>query len=247
MRHVWMILSTICIANILALGGVVAWLQSSGRLNRDRIIAVRAMLATPVAEEQRAKAEAQAAQAAENARAEQEARLAAPPETAAARIAHQQLEAEKQLQIALRQKQEIASLREGLMRQLDDLERRERELASQRAAFEAERRQIHETEGMQQFKVALSALESQKPKDAKMVLKALLEARQPEQVVAYLSRMDDTKRSKVLAEFVKDDPAVAADLLERLRTRGLNPPVPGEVRLAFTAHDKRESADSPGP
>ncbi len=236
MKRLWMIVSTLCIANVLAIGGLVGWLQMSGRLNRARLDSVRAMLSTTFEQEQQARAESEAAAAAEKQRAADEARMAAPPESAALRIENQLLEAEKQLQLVLRQKQELASLREGLFRQLDDIDRREKQLASQRAAFEAERRRIIETEGTQQFKIALSALESQKPKDARMVLKALLDARQVEQVVAYLSRMDETKRSKILAEFVKEDATVAADLLERLRTRGLTPPsassLPGSTPIA---------------
>ena len=55
------------------------------------------------------------------------------------------------------------------------------------------------------------------------MLKSMLESRQAEQVIAYLTKMDETKRSKIIAEFVKDEPAVAADLLERMRTRGFVP------------------------
>ncbi len=38
--------------------------------------------------------------------------------------------------------------------------------------------------------------------------------------VEYLNAMDDRARTKVMAEFVKDDPALAAQLLESLRKRG---------------------------
>jgi hypothetical protein len=41
-----------------------------------------------------------------------------------------------------------------------------------------------------------------------------------ELVVAYLNAMQDRTRSKVIGEFLKDDPTLASDLLERLRQRG---------------------------
>jgi hypothetical protein len=40
-----------------------------------------------------------------------------------------------------------------------------------------------------------------------------------DQVVAYLNAMEDRTRTKIITEFQKQDPALAAELLERLRTR----------------------------
>jgi hypothetical protein len=99
-----------------------------------------------------------------------------------------------------------------------------------------------ETDGNKQFLVALATLEGQKPKDAKQVLKALLDVRETDQVVAYLAKMEEGKRSKVIAEFVKDSPAMAADLLERLRTRGVvvpAAPLPTQVSANDTAASSR--------
>jgi hypothetical protein len=203
------------------------------------------MLAVTQAQEQQAKVDAEAKAAAEQKKAAEEARQAIPPVTAAELIAEKQLDAEKQLQGVLRQKQELENLRAGLMKQLNDLEQRERQLAEQRAAFDAERKRVAEMEGTEQFKVALSALENQKAKDAKAVLKSLLEGRQVDQVIAYLSKMDESKRTKVIAEFVKDEPAVAADLLERLRTRGMTPPSTS-VPSAAKASSASLPANEPG-
>lgn len=41
-----------------------------------------------------------------------------------------------------------------------------------------------------------------------------------EQAVIYLNALDDRPRSKIMTELAKSDPALAADLLERLRTLG---------------------------
>jgi len=42
----------------------------------------------------------------------------------------------------------------------------------------------------------------------------------PEPVVAYLNALQERARNKIMAEITANDPALAADLLERLRTRG---------------------------
>lgn len=42
-----------------------------------------------------------------------------------------------------------------------------------------------------------------------------------ELVVGYLNAMDERARAKIVAQFVQEDPGLAAELLERLRTRGI--------------------------
>lgn len=245
MKRIWMIVSTLAIANVIAVGGLLVWLQTTDRLSKQRIQTIRAMLSVTREQEEQARIAAEAEVAEAKKKAAEEARKAIPPETAAERIAEKQLESEKQLQSVLRQRQELENLRNGLLRQLSDLERREKALADARAAFESERQRIAEMEGTKQFKIALSALENQRPKDAKAVLQAMIEARDVDQVVGYLAKMDESKRSKVLAEFVKGDPAVAADLLERLRTRGLAPQSES-ASLARSSSLPLSAADEPG-
>lgn len=245
MKRIWMIVSTLAIANVIAIGGLLVWLQTTDRLSKHRIQTIRAMLSVTQAQEEQTRISAEAEVTEAKKKAADEARRAIPPETAAERISEKQLESEKQLQFVLRQRQELENLRDGLFRQLTDLERREKALADARTAFASERQRIAEMEGTKQFKIALSALENQRPKDAKAVLQAMLESRNVDQVVAYLAKMDESKRSKVLAEFVKGEPAVAADLLERLRTRGLSPQNEA-ASLGRAAGPPLSAADEPG-
>lgn len=224
MKRIWMIFSTLAIANILAMGGLVAWLKISDRLNRDRFEAVKSIFKTTLAQEAQGIAAEKVAQETAKATAAAEAKAAVPPSTAAEIIADKQLTEEHGLHVLLRQQQELTNLRNALMNQLADLERREQELAAAKSAFELERQRIADTEGTAQFKAALATIESQKPKDAKAMLRALMDSAQTDQAVAYLARMDESKRSKVVAEFVKDDPQMAATLLEKLRTRGTSVP-----------------------
>lgn len=238
MKRLWMILSTIAIANLLAIGGFVGWLKMTDRLNRDRFENVKQMFRVTLAQEQQAKVDEEAAAAAAKVKAEADAKAALPPEPAADKIAEKQLQAEKELQQVQRRRQELESLKAMLIRQMADLERRESQLAAQKAAFDAERKRIADAESSSQFKAALATLEAQKPKDAKAVIKALLDSKQSAQAIDYLAKMDEGKRGKVMAEFVKDEPSLAADLLERIRTRGLAPataPMPGGTSAVGSA------------
>lgn len=240
MKSLWTIIAVVALLNVLAIGALLGWLQSSGRLSRERALAVKQVFTTTVEQEKAQKAALEA-----EAKLKEAERLAAekagmPPKPAGEVIAEQQFREEQKAQMLHRQQQDLENLRASLMSKLADLETREKRLAADRAAFAEERRRIAETEGQAQFKAALATLEGQKPKDAKLVLQSLITARQMPQVVSYLAKMDEGKRSKVLAEFVKDDPAVAADLLERLRTRGMAPPTPPQDPQQAAANEPKQ-------
>lgn len=220
MRRIWTVIALLSVMNILAIGGLLGWLKISDRLSKERVESLKKIFVRTVAQEQ-ADAAAVVVQAAEEKKsADEKARMAIPPETAAEKIAAQKQEDEQSLQAIQRKQQELESLRASLMSELAKLEGREKQLAAEKAAFAGERARIADTEGAKHFKDALATLEGQKPKDAKQVLKALIDASQKHQAVSYLAKMEEGKRSKVIAEFVKDDAGLAADLLERLRTRG---------------------------
>lgn len=226
MKRIWIILSTLAIANMLAIVGFFLWLHTTDRLSRERFESVRSIFKVTLTQEASAKAQDLARAESARAQAEAEARAAAPPETAADRLAERQAQDEQRLQQVQRKQQELENLKSFILRQIADVERREAQLAADRAAFKAERDRIMQTESTTQFKAALATLEAQKPRDARLVLEALLNANQTEQVIAYLAGLDEGKRGKILAEFIKDQPAVAADLLERIRTRGQPAPAP---------------------
>lgn len=224
MKSIWTILAVVAVMNIAAISALMGWLHSSGRLSRERALAIKQVF-TKTVEQERAE---QALREADLKRAEEERKLAEkaglPPKPAGEVIAEQQFRDEQKTQTMHRQQQDLENLRASLLSKLADLEARERKLVADRLAFAEERKRIAENDGQAQFKAALATLEGQKAKDAKAVLQSLITGRQMPQVVSYLAKMDEGKRSKVMAEFVKDDPAVAADLLERLRTRGMSPP-----------------------
>lgn len=225
MKSVWNILAIFAVMNVLAVGGLLGWLSMSKRLNSERINAIRTVLARTIEQE---KAEAAMKEMESKQQAEEKAKqekLAEPPVTAGEKIAEQQFRDEQRQQLLLRQQQELENLRSSVLAQLARLEEREKKLESDRKAFDAERKRLAEVDQDKQFKLALSTLENQKPKDARLMMSALLDRQEHEQVVAYLAAMEESRRGKVLAEFVKDDTQVAADLLERLRRRGMAAPI----------------------
>src|SRR5580765_8553379 len=111
MKTIWNILAVLAIVNILAMAGALAWLKSSDRLSRDRIMAVKEQFTKTVAQEVAEKAVVQADAKAKEAEAAQAAKMAEPPITAAEKIAQQQFQDDQRLQVLLRQQQEIDNLR----------------------------------------------------------------------------------------------------------------------------------------
>jgi flagellar motility protein MotE (MotC chaperone) len=226
MKSLWTVVSVLALANLLMLGGFVGWLASTGRLNRDRADAVRALFVKTVQEEAAVKAEADAA-AGEKAKADAAAaKLAQPPVAAAERIRETQDAAELSGQSRHRLESDIRSLQTFLVRENERLQAWEKELQAKQAAFETEQKRVRETSGSDQFKKAMATLAGVKPKEAQSILAELLAQNKHDEVISYLDAMEERTRSKVLAEFNKTDPRVAADLLERLRTRGIASAMP---------------------
>ncbi len=242
MKALWNILAVMAILNILAVAGGLFWLKSSDRLSKERVAAVRERFIKTIAQETTDKQAAEIAAKQKDADAAAAEKMAIPPKTAAEKIAEQQLKDDQRSQMLLRQQQIVENMQASVMLQLSKLEQREKKLEEDRRAFAAERKKVADTEGDKQFQVALATLEGQKPKDAKKVLRALLDLKLSDQVVSYLAKMEESKRTKVMAEFVKDEAAVAAELLERLRTRGIVAPAPGSLAQASAYEPTGNSA-----
>lgn len=223
----------LALTNLLAIAGVVGWLWSSGRLNIDRARQIREMLTPTIAEQAAKDAELAAKEKAEGIAAAEKIRRSGAPESSverieAARDARDLLEQER-----TRLREEARQLQVLLDGKRGELEGLNKEVAAARAALADARKQFEDTVGSEQFAMAVAGLQAQKPKDAASVLSSLLndpapnEADQPMHakqqralVVKYLVAMDEEVRGKVLAEFVKTDAKLAADLLEAIRLRG---------------------------
>jgi len=221
MKTIWTIFCVLALANLLGMAGFVGWLVTSDRLNEDRARRVRELL-TPTITEEKAKIateEETAKVAAVNAKEEE--RMAGPPESATELLERNRASDDVAKQTALRLRREIEDLRRQMIGERAKIDDERKVFMAEKTAFEKMRENLAKTEGAEQFKQALGTLESQKAKDAQAVLQTMLDVKQQSQVVDYLAAMQERVRSKIMAEFVKSDPKLAGDLLERLRLHGV--------------------------
>jgi len=220
MNRLKKILLIVIVLNLLAGLGGIGWLFTSGRVSKDRVLTLTDLFTEPVAVEQ-------AAIKAEEARiakelAEQERPLPQlalnTDERNLVRVEMTQIDRQR----LDRMKREVDDLQATLRKERRLLEQDREELIQEQEEFDQMRQRLAGLEGTVQFKKALASLSEMKAKDAKTVLGVLLSEAKSEEVVTYLSSMDDGVRTAILSEFVKaGEEQLAADLLESIRLRGL--------------------------
>lgn len=227
MKTLWTIISVLALANVLALLGVLGWLKASGRLDMSRVERVRMLLAETVAAEQARESQARAADEQKAAAMEAERQASAPPVAAEQRIedAHG-LEEISRLR-AERVQRETSDLIKTLLRERIELDRLKAEFKEEKEEFERMRLELAKQEGDEQFEKAVRLYQSVKPAQAKDMMKALIARGETPQVVSYLNALAPRTAAKIVAEFHAEDPSLAADLLERLRSRGIELPRAG--------------------
>lgn len=253
MRTIWTALCVLAVANLLAIGGLVGWLRSSGRLDMDRVREMRVLLTKTIADE---KAEAQQAQAAVEAakkQAEADAKAKRVPLTASEQLAARLEATELDEQRVKSMRSEVESLQRTIKDAQEKIKADRVALDKERQAFESIKKAQGEQAKNEQFQKTLAILQSMKPAEARSMLSELMVGSPPasgsgsvgasgtamageptisnppsappskggrEQVVAYLDAMEAKPRSKIMSEFLKADPKLAAELLEELRQRG---------------------------
>lgn len=227
MKTLWNALAVIAIAHLLALVGLLGWLGLEGRLNTDRVEAIRGVLAE-TADEEQARLDEEARLAAEALEAAGASEGESRPVSAEEQVREQNVITQMDAQISERTRREAQDLRAGITRERDAVRREREELDRLIANFERMRQRIAEVEGSAQFQKALSVLRGLRPGDAVTLLKESITAAagdadsgQMLTVISYLDALPDRQRAKIMNEFVKQDPALAAELLERLRTKGV--------------------------
>lgn len=249
MRSVWIALSTLALANLMAIAVLVLWLNGSGRLNAERVETVRRMFAVTVAQERQAKAAEKAAADQVAKDQAEEARQKRPPITAEQRLEIIREYEETQRQKTDRLRRETADL-------LNQLDLRRADFENERAAFIRERDAYQKVQGElaaaqsnEQFSKALRLYESVKAPEAAAMMQTLLSAGKKSEVVAYLNQMQARTAARVISEFQKQDPALAAGLLESLRTLGRASPEPGTAtpRAADAQQPRQPVTDPPDP
>lgn len=215
----------VLVLNLLLVLAGAGWLLTSGRVNKDRVLSLTQLFDEPVDIEQ-ARIKAQQA-AADKALAEQEKPL---PELALSTEERNQVRVEMtqvDRQRLDRMRREVADLQATLRKERRLIEDDRTALEKEREGFEQMRQRLANLEGGKQFKKSLATIVGMDAKDAKAVLTAMLGANAAlsdkyEEVISYLSAMDDRARTQILTEFVKaGEERLAADLLESVRLRGL--------------------------
>lgn len=219
----------ILVLNLIAMLAGIGWLFSSGRVNKDRVLEMTKIFGEPVEVEQaRLKAEEQAAAA-------EEATKPRPIPDDALNSDERNLIRVEMTQVDIarldRMKREVEDLQSILRQERAGLNDEREQFEQQKADFAAMRDRLMALEGGKQFKKALSTLVTMDAQDAMKVLSSLLglennladprEAKYDE-VVSYLSAMDERARTAILTEFLNNgQEQLAADLLESVRLRGL--------------------------
>jgi len=229
-RSFWLAISVLAVANALGLLAFFGWLKATDRLDRARLEQVRAIFA-PTAAQLKAEEQKKSAQAEAEARsAAERARLAKPAVTTEQELQSRFDATEIDRQRRQRIRDEIAQLQRILGEKMEVIAQLNAQIAQAKTDFEETTKRTRAQATDQQFKKALTVLEGLKPAAAKTMLRATMDSADGgrEQVIAYLNAMDDETRTAIVQEFNKEDPKLAAELLNQLRTRGVPPPAPGD-------------------
>lgn len=232
MRALWIAVSTLALANLIALGAFAFWLKTSGRLNAERVEKVRQIFQPTIAQDTAAAASEKAKAELAAKEAEVVARDKRPPITAEQRLAIIREHDDEQRQKNERLQRETQDLLNQLDIRRAEFENDRKAFIAERDAFRAMRDQLAKAESDQQLAKTLKVYEALKPADAAAMMETMMSDTDPagtNQVVAYLNRMQPRTSSRIVAEFKKKDPVLAADLLERLRTFGFDPRTPRDA------------------
>jgi len=224
MKTLWTMISTLAVANLLAILVFAGWLYGTDRINLARTEQIRVMLSQTVTAETAAAADAAAkvVVAAEETKKAEKAAL--PPESAAEALERQRADDDAREQTRVRRQRELEDLARQLIRDRDTLDEERTKFLAEKTSFDSVRVAANTRARDAQFQQALATLEAQKPKDAYTVMRAMLDAKADEDVITYLTAMDEGKRAKILTEFIKTDDKLAAGLLQQLRQHGVAAP-----------------------
>lgn len=236
MKRLCTVVGMLATAHLLGVLAFAGWLFGTDRLSEARIEAVRLLLREPVPVEA-ARLEAERA-AAEAEAAKQPAPLPPTPPLPSDQLVsvlHTGLRAEEFRNQRL--ERETEDLVRTLSLERARLDRDRKEFEEERRSFLEMRKDLEEMEGEEQFQDAVAVLKEIKPASAKVMLQELIEGGANilsgsdgdgmTRAVAYLDALMPDIRAPVMEQFAKDEPQLAATLLERLRTFGLVAEDPG--------------------
>ncbi len=239
MKSMLKIVTILGLSHLLAVLGVVGWLGATQRLSTERLESIREILHEPMpVAVARLAEEAKQAEAEAVTGEEQPEGNGVPLSAQAALQMHLQEQDMHRERIA-RLQREVSDLKGLLIQMRQKLNEERAAFKAELEAFEQTRAELQLTEGQEQFRKALGLLSGLKADKAKILLDQLIRdgtfegdfadqagsdmpsaLRGIDQAVSYLNEMPSRQSAKILDEFIDADPALANELLERLRTRG---------------------------
>ncbi|MCC5822988.1 MAG: hypothetical protein LAT64_07170 [Phycisphaerales bacterium] len=225
MKNLMTIVGVLSFVNLLALLGLAGWLLSDGRIDRERILEATAIFGEPAqARTERIEAERKAAQAQPEAEPPTDGDIRDTDLRNRDRIEMTQTDRER----LERLRREVRDLQTQLRQQRQMLERDRTEFEREVAEFHAMRDRLYAIDGAEYFRKSLEVFSGMRPADVRPVFTAMIQDGKAEEVISYLAAFDERHRARVMTEFVKGgEVELAADLLESLRTRGLEPVASG--------------------
>lgn len=222
MKTMLKLVTILAFANLLAAGGFVAWLASSGRVDAERLERVRDIFRPTIAEEKATLAEAASKGvelerlAADNDRLRDLPMSSSEQIVSSSRFTERATLAMRALEEQHRRMQEDLRSREGTVTQ------REEALTVRQLEWEKSIAAEKDRETKEQFRKAVRLLEAAPAKQAREWVLELVNTGRAEMAVGYLDAMNPAKSAALLKAFKNEGEAkVATDLLERLRMLGL--------------------------
>lgn len=241
------ILSILAAANLLAIAGFVGWLLVSGRIDGDRLTRVREIFRDPIDSQRTAAAapigpsEAGTPEPTFAERKRVELPMSGFEEiVASGRIEDRAALASRGLAEEQRRLAADLAAREA------DLAARERQLVERQQAWRQSIADGLARETDEQFRKTVRLLESAPPRQAREWILELVQSGRTDLAVTFLDAMNAAKSAALLKAFrLEGDSKVATELLDRLRTLGLEGEAGGlRADAADPAQLQAESAGS---
>lgn len=226
MRTLSAVIVLLVAIHLLAATGGFIWLAASDRLDRGRVEQVVDLFRPTIAEQARLEAEQQ--QAEEQALATQSElaymeSVGNGPRSLEERLA-QKLEGDDYVQHSFeRMREDRDAIQTRLNQDRAFIDSQLQRLETERAAFEAIKKDYEDRRTQEDFQRAVATFEQLKPKQTKQMFQQLIASGQTDLVVDYLAEMSLRKSAGVLKEFKSPaEVGQASAIIEALRQRGKN-------------------------
>jgi len=225
MKVLWNSVAAMLLLDAVLVAGGAVYLQATDRLDgqrvRDAIDIFKPTIAEQQAMEQQAAVLAEQAEQQRQQLAHLEA-VAQGPVTTRDRLTERQVGDELAAMNIDRLKEDTRAIQRQVELEQRKLTEQKARLDAERASFEQQVREYEQQRTDADFQLAVQLYEKLPAKQVKQIFLTLIDDGQPERVVGYLAAMQLRSAARVLKEFkAGSEIDVAADLIERLRARGI--------------------------